>query len=102
MNRAPVLFRVDAGPRLGWEPLARCLVWAAALQRRRRQAYFLSQLEPGFLGLQLKRAGNEWLDAGSTAGTPDDLQELSQEVRRIQPAAVVIDSTEVNEDYLSA
>ena len=63
MTRAPILFRVDAGPRPGYEHLSRCLVLAAALQRRRRPAYFLSQLEPGSLGLAIKRAGNEWLDA---------------------------------------
>ena len=50
-------------PRAGWEHLSRCLTLAAALQRRRRPAYFLSQLEPGSLGLAIKRGGNEWLDA---------------------------------------
>src|SRR5581483_11142023 len=65
MNRDPVLFRVDGTVRTGWERLARCLTFAAALQRRRRPVYFLSQLEPGALGLNVKRAGNEWLDADS-------------------------------------
>ena len=87
MTRAPVLFRVDAGPRPGWEHLSRCLTLAAALQRRRRPAYFLSQLEPGSLGLTVKRGGNEWLDADGPAGTAEDLEELLQEVRRIRPAA---------------
>jgi spore coat polysaccharide biosynthesis predicted glycosyltransferase SpsG len=102
MNRAPVLFRVDANPRLGWEHLSRSLVLANALQRRRRPAYFLSQLEPGSLGLNLKRAGNEWLDADSPAGTTEDLEEVIQEVRRLQPAAVVVDSPDVTESYLAA
>ena len=62
MTRAPILFRVDAGPRPGYEHLSRCLVLAAALQRRRRPAYFLSRLDPGSLGLMVKRGGNEWLD----------------------------------------
>src|SRR5436305_1801923 len=44
MNRDPILFRVDGTPRTGWERLSRCLVFAAALQRRRRPTYFLSQL----------------------------------------------------------
>lgn len=101
MTRAPVIFRVDAGPRMGWEHLSRCAVLAAALQRRRRQAYFLSQLDPACLALNLKRGGNDWLDADSPAGTPDDLTELLQEVRRLRPAAVIVDSPDVKEDYLS-
>jgi spore coat polysaccharide biosynthesis predicted glycosyltransferase SpsG len=100
MTRAPVIFRVDAAPRVGWEHLWRCHVLAAALQRRRRPAFFLSQLEPGSLGLLLKRGGNEWLDADSPAGTAEDRSELVQEVRRLRPAAVVIDAPDVKEDYL--
>lgn len=102
MNRAPVIFRVDASPQNGWENLTRCSILANALQRRRRPAYFLSQLEPGFLGLQLKRSGNEWLDADSPIGTPEDLAELTQEIRRLQPAAVIVDSPNATEDYLQA
>jgi spore coat polysaccharide biosynthesis predicted glycosyltransferase SpsG len=100
MTRAPVIFRVDAAPRVGWEHLWRCVVLATALQRRRRPAYFLSQLEPGCLGLALKRGGNEWLDADNPAGAPGDLEELLQEVRRVRPAAVIVDSADVKEDYL--
>ena len=95
MNRAPVLFRVDAGPRIGWENLYRCLVFAGALQRRRRPAYFLAQLEPGALGLNVKRAGNDWLAADAPAGTVEDLEETLQEIRRLRPAAVIVDSPEV-------
>jgi spore coat polysaccharide biosynthesis predicted glycosyltransferase SpsG len=100
MTRAPVLFRVDAAPRVGWEHLARCLTFAAALQRRRRPAYFLSQLEPGSLGLAVKRAGNEWLSAAGPAGSAEDLEETVREVRRLRPAAVVVDSPDVSEGYL--
>jgi len=102
MNRDPILFRVDGTTRTGWERLARCMALAAALQRRRRPTYFLSQVEPGSLALSIKRAGNEWLDADSSAGSADDLTELIQEIRRLSPAAVVIDAPEANEEYLSA
>src|ERR1700691_5895350 len=95
MTRAPVLFRVDAGLRPGYEHLSRCLVLAAALQRRRRPAYFLSRLAPGSLGLTIKRGGNEWLDADSTIGTPEDIEETLQEIRRLHPAAVIVDSPDV-------
>jgi spore coat polysaccharide biosynthesis predicted glycosyltransferase SpsG len=102
MTRAPILFRVDAAPRVGWEHLWRCLVLAAALQRRRRPAYFLAQLEPGSLALAVKRGGNDWLEADAPAGTPEDLEEVLREVRRLQPAAVVVDAPEVAQDYLDA
>src|SRR5262245_66653813 len=102
MTRAPVLFRVDANPRQGWENLSRCLVFAAALQRRRRPAYFRSQLEPLSLALPMKRAGNEWLEADGPAGTKEDLEETIQEVRRLQPQAIVVDVPEVEPGYLEA
>ena len=57
MNRDPILFRVDGTTATGLERLARCLTLAAALQRRRRPTYFLSQLEPASLALAIKRAG---------------------------------------------
>src|SRR5437870_2331789 len=102
MNRDPILIRVDGTSRLGWEHLARCQTLAAALQRRRRPTFFLSQLEPASLALPLKRAGNEWLEADAPAGSAEDLQEMIQEVRRLRPAAVIVDAPEVTEDYLNA
>src|SRR5689334_7993002 len=101
MNRDPVLFRVDGTTQTGWERLNRCLTYAMALQRRRRPTYFLSRLEPASLAINLKRVGNEWLEADCPVGTEDDLSELIQEIRRIQPAAVVIDDPDVSEDYLN-
>jgi spore coat polysaccharide biosynthesis predicted glycosyltransferase SpsG len=87
---------------MGWEHLSRCLTLAAAIQRRRRPAYFLSQFEPGSLGLVIKRGGNDWLEAGSPAGSDDDLEEMMQEIRRLRPAAVIVDSPDVKVEYLSA
>jgi len=103
MNRAPVLFRVDAAPRPGWEPLTRCLALASALQRRRRPAHFLGRLEPATLAPAVKRGGNEWLPlASETAGGADDLDETLRELRRLKPAAVVVDHPEIGEEYLAA
>jgi spore coat polysaccharide biosynthesis predicted glycosyltransferase SpsG len=102
MNRDPILFRVDGTTQSGWERLARCLVLAAALQRRRRPTYFLSRLEPASLALAIKRAGNEWLEADASTGSSEDQAEIVQEVRRLRPAAVIIDGADVGEDYLLA
>ncbi len=100
MNRDPVLFRVDGTAQSGWERLNRCLTFAGALQRRRRPTFFLSRLEPASLILPIKRAGNAWLDADAKAGTAEDLEETVQEIRRLNPAAVVVDAAEVSENYL--
>lgn len=100
MNRDPILIRVDGTPQTGWERLARCQTYAGALQRRRRPTYFLSRLEPGHLGLSIKRTGNDWLEADSPVGTDDDLSEMIQEIRRLKPAAVVVDAPEASEEYL--
>src|SRR5437879_13586008 len=101
MTRDPVLIRVDANPETGYEHLSRCLVFAAALQRRRRPTYFLAQLEPGSLGLAIKRAGNDWLEADHPVGQAEDLEETIREIRRLRPAAVVVDTADVQEGYLT-
>lgn len=102
MTREPVLIRVDGTRASGWEGLVRCMSLAYALQRRRRTCHFLSQLEPAsLLASAIKRGGNEWLDADAPAGQSEDLEELTQEIRRIRPAAVVIDSPNIGPDYLA-
>src|SRR5437868_11897562 len=102
MNRDPILFRVDGTTGTGWERLARSLALAAALQRRRRPTYFLSQVEPAALGLSIKRAGSDWLEADAAAGSSEDIEEAVQEIRRLRPAAVVVDAAEAAEEYLAA
>src|SRR5438105_268393 len=101
MTREPVLFRVDGTRAAGWEALHRCVAFAYALQRRRRPCHFLSQLDPAPLAAVVRRGGNEWLDADAPAGAPEDLEELTQEVRRIRPAAIIVDSLNCGPDYLA-
>src|SRR5262245_2747071 len=101
MTRDPILIRVDGTPETGHERLARCLILAAALQRRRRMAHFLAQLDPAFLALNVKRGGNEWIAANNPAGTREDLTELLREINRLQPAAVIVDAPDASEKYLS-
>src|SRR5262245_25025810 len=102
MTRAPILFRVDGTRRHGWESLWRCLTYAAALQRRRRPTYFLSQIDPPELVPHIKRVGNEWIEASAQAGSDSDLDEMIQEIRRLAPAAVIVDAPEITQAYLRA
>jgi spore coat polysaccharide biosynthesis predicted glycosyltransferase SpsG len=61
----------------------------------------LSQLEPTTLAGTVQKGGNVWLEADAPAGTPEDLEELTQEIRRIRPAAVIVDSAQCGPDYLA-
>ncbi len=101
MNRDPIFLRVDATARTGYERLARGMILAAALQRRRRPVYFLSQLEPNSLALSIKRFGNNWLAMNHAAGSPDDLRETVQHIRKHNPAAIYVDDADVAQDYLA-
>ncbi len=101
MNRDPILFRVDGSTQSGWERLARCMTFAAALQRRRRPTYFLAQLEPAHLGLSVKRGGSTWLEADGPIGSSEDLEETIQEIRRLRPGAVVVDLPDPSKEYLA-
>lgn len=102
MNRDPIFIRVDASPRTGYERYARCMILAAALQRRRRPTYFLSQLEPPSLAFAIKRSGNDWIPAHHPACTPEDKVQTLFEISRRRPAAVIVDDAEANRDYLTA
>jgi spore coat polysaccharide biosynthesis predicted glycosyltransferase SpsG len=50
--------------------------------------------------MAIKRAGNAWLEADAPAGSEEDLAETIQEIRRLGPAAVVVDSADASETYL--
>lgn len=101
MIRNAVLFRVDGTRAGGWESFSRCLTFGYALQRRRRPAHFLSRLEPSLLGTLVKKGDNQWLSAEAQVGTPDDLEEITREIRRLRPAAVVIDDPNCSPEYLA-
>ena len=48
----------------------------------------------------MKKGGNELIAAAGPAGTEADLAQTIQQIRRIRPEAVVVDSPNVQEDYL--
>jgi spore coat polysaccharide biosynthesis predicted glycosyltransferase SpsG len=100
MDRSPILFRCDANAQLGWEPFYQCLTYAAALQRRRRPAYFLGRIEPFPLLSQIVRGGNDYIPATHEVGTAEDGDETLREVRRLGAAAVIVNAPGVQEEYL--
>lgn len=101
MTRDPIFVRVDATARTGFERLARGMILAAALQRRRRPVYFLSNLEPNGLALSIKRGGNNWLAMNHPVGSADDLRETTQRIRQHNPAAIYVDDAEASQEYLA-
>src|SRR6478672_9016619 len=100
MNRDPIFLRVDATSHTGYERLARCLTIAAALQRRRRPVYFLSNLEPASLALTIKRGGNDWIPMHNRVGEPADLSQVQQVIAKHGPAAILVDDPDVKRPYL--
>lgn len=100
MDRSPVLFRCDGTRTTSWEPLYQCLTYAAALQRRRRTAYFLGNYEPFPLIAQLARAGNEYIPSQHEIGTPEDCDATIREIRRTGAGAVVISAPGISTEYL--
>jgi len=101
MNRDPIFLRVDANPESGYERLTRCLTIAAALQRRRRPVYFLSNLEPASLALTIKRGGNDWIAMHNRLGTPADQAQVQQVISKHGPAAIIVDDADVKRTYLN-
>lgn len=100
MTRAPIFIRVDATARAGYERFQRCLTLAAALQRRRRPTFFVSQFEPPTLGFTVKRGGNDWINTSHPAGGADDATNLVREIHRLRPAAVIVDEGDMTTEYL--
>ncbi|MFO0866233.1 MAG: polysaccharide biosynthesis protein [Gemmataceae bacterium] len=101
MSRAPIFLRVDAVRETGYERLGRCLILAAALQRRRRTVYFVSRLEPNGLAMQIKRGGNEWIAADGPVGSDDDLDQMTRLIRKHGPAAIFMDDADANYELLA-
>jgi UDP-2,4-diacetamido-2,4,6-trideoxy-beta-L-altropyranose hydrolase len=101
MTRNCVLFRVDGTKAQGWESFSRCLTFAYALQRRRRPCHFLARLEPSLLGTLVKRGENQWLSAEAPVGTSEDLEDITREIRRLRPSAVIVDDPHCSPEYLA-
>jgi len=100
MDRSPVLFRVEGTRESGWESLYQCMTYAAALQRRRRTAYFLGNYEPFPLLAQVTRGGNEYLAARHPIGSPEDCDATIREIRRVGASAIIVAAPGISTNYL--
>lgn len=101
MNRGTILLRVDGSAKGGMGRVARCLALANALQRRRYQMTFLSQVDNNTWPDRIRRFRHAVVKTPATAGSEEDRQEFLAEVARRSPVMVVTDSSDVDEEYLA-
>ena len=101
MSRSPVLFRVDAAPvRRLRTPVALPGAGSRVRPRRIRRVCSCMHSIPARSGLINAAATNGSMPM-PLLGSPEDIEETVQEIRRLRPAAVVhFDSPDVTEDYL--
>ncbi len=100
MTRLPILFRCDASSQRGWESFYQCLLYAAALQRRRRGTYVQATVEPAGLAHLIHRGGSEWMAADHEFGSIEDAHQLIQTVRRLDAGAIILAGAGLSEEYL--
>jgi spore coat polysaccharide biosynthesis predicted glycosyltransferase SpsG len=96
------MFRCDGTRERGWEPLYQCLSLAAALQRRRRGTQFFSYLDPLSLATVINRGNNDWAPAEQPLGSRGDLEATLAQIRKHNPAAIVVAGEGMTPDYLAA
>lgn len=101
MNRGAILLRVDGSAAAGMGRMARCLALANALQRRRYQMTFFSQIDNVGWPDRIRRFRHFVAKSPHAAGSPQDRSEFLREVGRVNPTVVVTDSPEIDEEYLA-
>jgi len=100
MPERHILFRADAGPGIGLGHLQRCLSLAAGLQRLGARGVFLSNVDATVQN-QVAESGfhAERLD-GVEPGSSGDLNQTLATLARYRCDTVVVDSYDVEADYL--
>jgi spore coat polysaccharide biosynthesis predicted glycosyltransferase SpsG len=81
--------------------MARCLALANALQRRRYQMTFHSQIDNNAWPDRIRRHRHAILRTPHSAGSTLDQAEFLREVQTRRPVVVVTDSVGVDEEYLA-
>jgi UDP-2,4-diacetamido-2,4,6-trideoxy-beta-L-altropyranose hydrolase len=101
MNRGSILLRVDGSAQDGMGRMARCLALANALQRRRYQMTFLSQIDNSSWPDRIRRFRHGIVRTPFAAGSEQDRAEVLQEVDRKNPVVFITDSPAIDEEYLA-
>lgn len=100
MNRGTILFRVDGSATEGMGRVARCLALANALQRRRYQMTFISQMDGSGWPDRIRRFRHAVARTPHPAGHEEDRDTLLAEIAARNPLVVITDSAEIDQDYL--
>lgn len=101
MNRGTILLRVDGSAKQGMGRIARCLALANALQRRRYQMTFISQIDNNTWPDRIRRFRHTVAKTTRSAGSEEDRMDLIGEIQRRNPVVVVTDSPDIDEEYLA-
>lgn len=101
MNRGSILLRVDGSAQDGMGRMARCLALANALQRRRYQMTFISQIDNSSWPDRIRRFRHSINRTPFAAGSEEDRAEVLLEVDRKNPVVFITDSPAIDEEYLA-
>ncbi|QDU60565.1 undecaprenyldiphospho-muramoylpentapeptide beta-N- acetylglucosaminyltransferase [Planctomycetes bacterium Pan216] len=101
MNRGNILLRVDGSAHEGLGRVARCLALANALQRRRYQMTFISQIDNHSWPDRVRRFRHAVVRTQTGAGSQDDREQLMREINSRNPVVVITDSPDIDESYLA-
>jgi spore coat polysaccharide biosynthesis predicted glycosyltransferase SpsG len=102
MSRGTILLRVDGSAEQGLGRMARCLALANALQRRRYQMIFVSQIDNSTWPDRIRRFRHAVSKTPLAAGSSEDREALMREVAQQRPVVVVTDSPNLDESYVQA
>lgn len=101
MNRGSILLRVDGSSVDGMGRVARCLALANAMQRRRYQMTFVTNIDNVAWPDRIRRHRHSILKTPHAAGSELDRASLLREIETRRPVVVVTDSPDIDEEYLA-
>lgn len=101
MNRGSILFRVDGSAQAGMGRLSRSLALANALQRRRYQMTFLSQIDSSAWPERIRRFRHNVFKTAHPIGSEEDREQVQSEIAKRAALVLIADSAAIDEEYLA-